>query len=180
MLVRRSPLPERGIVQRRTLILGLGNILLQDEGLGVRALERLTARYRLPAEVQAIDGGVMGLDLLPYLEGVTDLLILDAVQTGEPPGTLVRLEGEAIPAALSLKMSMHQIGLQELLAVSRFQGHLPDRIVLWGMEPASLDPGLDLSPIVAARLDALVEAAVQELQDWGIAATPLSCHSLRR
>ncbi|RMF29640.1 MAG: HyaD/HybD family hydrogenase maturation endopeptidase [Chloroflexi bacterium] len=154
--------------------MGLGNILLRDEGLGVRALERLTARYHLPAEVQAIDGGVMGLDLLPYLEGVTDLLILDAVQTGEPPGTLVRLEGEAIPAALSLKMSMHQIGLQELLAVSRFQGHLPARIVLWGMEPASMEPGLDLSPPVAAQLDALVEAAVQELRDWGIAATPLN------
>ncbi len=152
----------------RILILGLGNILLQDEGLGVRALERLTAKYRLPQEVRAIDGGVMGLDLLPYLEGVTDLLLLDAVQTGQPPGTLVCLEGEEIPAALAVKMSMHQVGLQELLALSQLQGTLPRRVVLWGMEPASLDPGLDLSPAVAAQLDNLVQAVVQELREWGV------------
>jgi hydrogenase maturation protease len=155
-------------VEPRILVLGLGNILLQDEGLGVRALERLTARYCLPEEVQAIDGGVMGLDLLPYLEGVTHLVILDAVQTGQPPGTLVRLEGEETPAALAVKMSMHQVGLQELLAVSRFQGHLPPRVVLWGMEPASLEPGLDLSPAVVAQLDDLVQAVVQELREWGM------------
>lgn len=137
--------------------------------MGVRAIERLTARYRFPAEVQAIDGGVMGLDLLPYLEGVSDLLIIDAVQSDGPPGALMRLEGDAIPAALSLKMSMHQVGLQEFLAVSRFQGTLPERVVVWGMAPASLDPGLDLSPTVAARLDALVQAIVDELRAWGVA-----------
>jgi hydrogenase maturation protease len=151
----------------RILVLGLGNILLQDEGLGVRAFERLTGRYRLPMEVQAIDGGVMGLDLLPYLDGISDLLVIDAVQSGQKPGTLTRLEGEAIPAALSLKMSMHQVGLQELLAVSDLQGALPTRVVLWGMEPACLEPGLELSPMVAGQLDSLVQAVVRELRQWG-------------
>lgn len=136
--------------------------------MGVRALQRLRATYRFPEEVQTIDGGVMGLDLLPYLEGVGELLIIDAVQTGEPAGTLVRLEGDAIRAALSLKMSMHQIGLQELLAVSRFQGTLPARVVLWGMEPASLEPGLELSTVVAGRLGDLVEAVAKELWDWAV------------
>jgi len=155
-------------MERRILVLGLGNILLQDEGLGVRAVERLTARYELPPEVQVMDGGVKGLDLLPYLEGVSHLLITDAVQTGQPAGSLVRLEGEAIPAALSLKMSMHQVGLQELLALASFQGTLPERVVLWGLEPATLDWGLELSAPVAAQIDALVDAAVGELRAWGV------------
>jgi hydrogenase maturation protease len=155
-------------MNQRILVLGLGNILLQDEGLGVRAVDRLMARYRLPPEVQAIDGGVMGLDLLPRLEGTTHLLILDAVQTGQPPGSRVRLEGEAIPTALSLKMSLHQVGLQELLALASFQGTLPPRVVLWGLEPASFEWGLQLSEQIAGQIDALVEAAVAELRDWGV------------
>ena len=153
----------------RILVLGLGNLLLQDEGLGVRALERLAARYRLPSEVESMDGGTMGLDLLPYLDQDMQLLILDAVEADQPPGTLVRLEGEAIHAALSLKMSMHQVGLQELLALSKLAGTLPSRIVVWGMQPASLGWGLDLSPPVIAQLDNLVCSVARELGSWGVA-----------
>ncbi len=157
------------------LVLGLGNILLQDEGLGVRALERLVAQHSLPDQVQAMDGGTLGLVLLPYLEQATDLLILDAVQTGQPPGTLVRLEGSAIPSALSPKLSVHQVGLQELLALGDLQGTLPHRIVLWGMEPGSLDWGLELSSLVLSRLDDLVTAAANELGEWGcLIHTPMS------
>ena len=153
-------------MERRTLVLGVGNILVQDEGLGVRALERLLASHRLPSEASAIDGGTMGLDLLPYLDGITHLLILDAVHGSRPPGALVRLEGEAIPAALAMKLSVHQIGLQELLAVARFQGTLPGRVVVWGMQPACLEPGIGLSEPVRANLDELVEAAARELAFW--------------
>ncbi len=153
----------------RTLVLGLGNLLLQDEGLGVRALERLTAHYRLPSEVEAMDGGTMGLDLLPYLDPDMQLLILDAVEADQPPGMLVRLEGETIQAALSLKMSMHQVGLQELLALSELGGMRPSRIVVWGMQPASLGWGLDLSPPVTAQLDNLVCSVARELSGWGVA-----------
>ena len=157
-------------MERRTLVLGVGNILVQDEGLGVCALERLQASHRLPSEVSAIDGGTMGLDLLPYLDGITHLLILDAVHGSRPPGALVRLEGEAIPVALAMKLSVHQIGLQELLAVARFQGTLPGRVVVWGMQPACLEPGIGLSEPVRANLDDLVEAAARELAFWATAA----------
>jgi hydrogenase maturation protease len=149
------------------LVLGLGNILLTDEGLGVRAVERLAADYDLPANVEVLDGGTLGLDLLPRLEGVEALLLVDAVKAGGQPGDLVRLAGDDIQAALAVKMSVHQVGLQELLAVSAFQGTRPPRVVLWGMEPAALEWGLELSPPVAARLDALVEAISQELRAWG-------------
>ena len=152
----------------KTLVLGLGNIIMRDEGLGVRACERLTRHYRLPDDVNVLDGGTLGLDLLPYLEGVTDLLIIDAVNAGAPPGSLVRLENEQIPQALALKMSMHQVGLQELLAVMALRGQTPPRVVLWGMEPLILEPGLDLSEPVLANLDTLVASVVAELRSWGI------------
>ncbi len=152
----------------KTLVLGLGNIIMRDEGLGVRACERLTRRYRLPDYVNVLDGGTLGLDLLPYLEGVTDLLIIDAVNAGAPPGSLVRLANEQIPQALALKTSMHQVGLQELLAIMALRGQTPPRVVLWGMEPLILEPGLNLSEPVLANLDTLVASVVAELRSWGI------------
>ncbi len=157
---------------RRILVLGLGNILLSDEGLGIRAVEQLGTRYILPPEVQVIDGGVAGLDLLPYLEGVTHLLVVDAVQMGAAPGTLVRLADEAIPQGLPVKMSLHQVGLHELLALARLQGTLPPQVVVWGMEPAVLAPGLELSPTVAAGLERLVTAVTDELRGWGVIMEP--------
>ena len=158
--------------EQDVLVLGLGNILLRDEGIGVRALEGLLADYRLPSRVRALDGGTMGLDLLPYLHGASRLLILDALQMGGPPGSLSRLVDGEIPAALALKLSVHQIGLQELLAASRFQGTLPAQMTLLGLEPATIDWGLELSPSVSAGLGTLVQAAVQELGAWGVAVEP--------
>ena len=122
----------------------------------------------LPDDVTVLDGGTLGLDLLPYLEGVTDLLIIDAVNAGAPPGSLVRLANEQIPQALALKMSMHQVGLQELLAVMALRGQTSPHVVLWGMEPLILEPGLDLSEPVLANLDTLVASVVAELRSWGI------------
>jgi hydrogenase maturation protease len=147
-------------------VLGLGNTILRDEGLGVAALERLAAVASLPPHVQLVEGGIMGLDLLPFLDGISGLLVLDAVQTNREPGALVRLEGPEIQAALRVKMSMHQVGLQELLAVAAFQGVLPPRVVVWGMEPVDLGTGCELSELVTARMDALVAAAAEELEHW--------------
>ena len=145
------------------LVLGIGNVLMQDEGLGVRAVERLQERYHLPPEVRAVDGGVMGLELLPYLEDAERVLVLDAVKTGRPPGSVVRLEGQDIPVALALKTSIHEVGLQEVLAVGRFRGTLPTRITLWGMEPACMEVGIGLSPTVSTALDDLVQAVAKEV-----------------
>jgi hydrogenase maturation protease len=150
-------------MEPRILVLGLGNTLLSDEGLGVAAVRRLAETYRCWPEVEVLDGGTLALDLLYRLEGISDLLIVDAVKTGATPGTLVRLEGDEIPKALATKMSMHQVGLQELLAVSELRGTLPARVVLWGMEPASLDWGAELTSPVASQLDALVRAVAHEL-----------------
>lgn len=154
-----------------TLVLGLGNILLSDEGVGVRAVERLLERYEFPEGegVRVMDGGTLGLDLLPYVEDATRLLVLDAVQARKPPGTLVRLTGNEVPIFLDASMvSPHQEGLHDLLAVAALKGYLPDEVVFWGVQIGDLAVGLALSDAVAAQVDALVEKALEELARWDI------------
>jgi hydrogenase maturation protease len=157
---------------RRIVVLGLGNLLRRDEGLGVRALERLLVRYELPDAVQLVDGGTLGLDLLAYLEGAERVLILDAILTEGPPGTLMRAAGKEVPAFFGMRASPHEIALADLLAVTRLRGTEPRELVVWGMQPAILELGWELSPPIASCLDALVDAAATELQSWGLEIIP--------
>lgn len=150
------------------LVLGLGNTLLQDEGLGVQAAHRLQETAHLPDEVLVLDGGTLGLDLLPYFNDATHVLILDAVEMNAAPGTPVRLEGQQIPAALAAKLSMHQVGLQDLLAACSFRGRVPEKLVLLGLQPAMVDWGLELTTPIATALPGLVQSAITELEAWGV------------
>jgi hydrogenase maturation protease len=150
------------------VVLGLGNLLRRDEGLGIRALERLQTRYILPDALQQLDGGTLGLELLCYLEGAARVLILDAALTDGPPGTLLRAAGNELPAFFGMRTSPHEIALADLLAVTKLRGTEPDEVVVWGMQPAALELGWELSEPVAAHLDALVDAAATELQCWGL------------
>ena len=149
------------------LVLGLGNILLQDEGIGVRVIERFQDQYSVPAGVQVLDGGVRGLALLSFLEGITKLLIVDAVQNGQEPGTLIRLAGAEVPAFLSPKVSLHQEGLADLLWAAIVIGGYPEDVVLWGVGPAVIETGLELSPVVSDQVDTLVERVREQLVEWG-------------
>ena len=151
----------------KTLVLGVGNKLLSDEGVGVHVVERLAAGYVIPEEVQLLDGGTLGMDLLYYLEGIENLLLVDAVETHKDPGTLIRLEGEEVPAFLSLKISPHQLGVPDMLAAARFKDLYPKRLVLWGIQPELLDIGLDLSPLIESQMDILIGNVVEQLRAWG-------------
>ena len=152
-----------------TLVLGLGNILLGDEGVGVRVIERLLEQVEFPEEVQVLDGGTLGLDLLPYLEGAARLLVVDAAQARKPAGTLVRLTGREIPIFLDAStVSPHQEGLQDLLAVAALKGYLPEEVVFLGVQVGSLGVSLELSPAVAAQVNPMVERVLEELTRWGI------------
>ncbi|RNC71884.1 MAG: HyaD/HybD family hydrogenase maturation endopeptidase [Desulfuromonadales bacterium] len=155
------------------LVLGIGNLIMTDDGVGVRVVQRLTEEYRFPEGVTVMDGGTLGLDLLHYLEGVERLLMVDAVETGGPPGTVVRLAGEEIPVALRTKLSPHQMGLQDLLAVAELQGNRPAEMVLWGVQPESIGLGMELSPAVAAQFDRLAAEVLAELAGWGVRPEPL-------
>jgi hydrogenase maturation protease len=156
---------------KKTLILGLGNILMRDDGLGVRAVERLQALYEFPQHVQVLDGGTLGLDLLPFVEDADRLLVIDALELGAEPGTMARLEGDQVPAFLSIKLSPHQMGLADLMAAARLRGHRPAELVLWGVQSGTTEVGLGLSTWVAAQVDTLVVNVLAELNRWGIAPT---------
>jgi hydrogenase maturation protease len=153
------------------VILGLGNLLLGDEGLGVRALWQLQESYRLPAGVRLVDGGTLGLELLDEVESTEKLLVLDAALTDHPEGAIIRLEGDAVPAFIAVHAGAHDTGLAEVLALARFRDSEPEEIVVLGMQPATIELGWGLSPEVSKRLFGLVEAATAELHRWGFECT---------
>jgi len=151
----------------RILVLGIGNLLMNDDAAGVLVVQGVSKRFSFPDRVLFLDGGTLGLDILPYLEGVDRLLVIDAVETGSVPGTLVRLTGDDIPLALATKVSPHQMGLKDLLLVADLQGHSPREMVLWGVQPGSINMEMTLSPEVAAVMDVLQDRVVGELAAWG-------------
>ncbi len=150
------------------VVLGLGNLLRCDEGLGVRALQRLRDEYDIPDQVCLVDGGTLGLDLISHVEGAEYLLVLDAMLTDGPPGSLLRLAGADVPAFFGVRMS-HDVGLADLLAILMLRDSLPLEVVVLGMQPGVMELGWELSPGVERRLDTLVAAAVAELRRWGVA-----------
>ncbi len=152
----------------KKLVLGVGNLLLTDEGIGIHAIQRILGENRLgekrlDEDLEIIDGGTAGLALLYYLEGVDKLVIIDAVETGGPPGTIVRLAGDRIPAYMALKVSPHEITLPDFLAAAQLRDLYPKEVIVWGMQPRSLEVGVELSPDVEARLDTLVGYAMNEV-----------------
>jgi hydrogenase maturation protease len=156
----------------KTLVLGVGNKLMSDEGVGVHVIERLAAGYKIPQEVQILDGGTLGMDLLYYLEGIENLLLVDAVETHKDPGTIIRLEDEEVPAFLSLKISPHQLGVPDMLAAAKFKDLYPKHLVLWGVQPELMEIGLELSPLIESKVDTLVENLVDQLKAWGYTVGP--------
>ncbi|GFO55860.1 membrane protein [Geomonas sp. Red276] len=149
------------------LVLGIGNLVMADDGVGVRVVQLLAGRHRFPEWVTVLDGGTLGLDLLPQLEGISKLLVVDAVECDGEPGTLVRLTGEDIPLALQTKVSPHQMGLKDLLTVASLMGHTADEMVLLGVKPGSIEMSMELTPAVQAQVEPLVELVLQELDRWG-------------
>jgi hydrogenase maturation protease len=147
----------------RTVVLGVGNLVMSDEGLGVRCVERLQANRALPPEVAIIDGGTSTSELLADLENLDLLVIVDAVAGDGAPGSLVRLEGDGIPAAFSNKLSPHQHGINDLLATLQFLGRAPARVVVLGAVPGRIALGLELSAEVEAALPALAAQVVAEV-----------------
>jgi hydrogenase maturation protease len=152
----------------RTLVLGAGNPIAGDDGIGIAALERLREQWQFDETVELVDGGTWGMNLLPLIEDTPRLLVLDAVQAGRPPGELVTVERDALPRFLSLKLSPHQIDLREVFALAELRGTLPVQLIVLGIQPLRVeDMHVGLSPVVAASIDALVDAALAQLREWG-------------
>jgi hydrogenase maturation protease len=154
------------------LVLGLGNVILGDDGLGAAAVARLESRYRIPEGVRLEDGGTLGLALLDLIGEARNLILVDAVRTGEPPGTLVRLDGGDVMDAVRDRLSAHQAGVADLLDAARLIDCYPATVTLLGLTPETIDLSVVRSGPVDEGLDGLVAAVVSEVQAFGYQMVP--------
>ncbi|NPB08645.1 MAG: HyaD/HybD family hydrogenase maturation endopeptidase [Aquificae bacterium] len=149
-------------------VLGIGNLLLSDEGLGVVAVRKFQEEYEIPEGVQVLDGGTLGIDLMYFLQDTDKLLVVDAVSGGKEPGSLYRIEGEAVKKYFRSKVSMHELGFQEVMALMELTGNSFEEVVVIGLEPKSLELSLELSEEVRSKIPLLVEEIRKQLELWGV------------
>ena len=153
--------------EKRILVLGVGNILLRDEGVGVRVVERLQADYSFSPNVSLLDGGTLGIKLMDAISSSDVLIVVDAVLNGQPPGTFYRLTGEEVRKSVAFKYSLHQTDLLETLACCELVGNRPETVVL-GIEPEDYSPWSDeLTPTVKNRVAELAQAVLEEISRAG-------------
>lgn len=146
----------------RLVVLGLGNVLCGDDGLGVVAVASLRRRYEIPDSVEVLDGGTLGLALLSQIQESDDVILVDAIRADGSPGELVRLEGDEVAPAVRDRLSVHQVGVADLLDALRWVDAYPRRLILLGLIPETLELRLSRSSSVEAEIPRLVEGIVKE------------------
>ena len=155
-------------VNSRTCLIGLGNILMQDDGVGVHAVKEIEERFRFTPEIDIVDGGTLGLTLLPLIEGCGRVLFVDAVEAGLDPGEIVVKEGEEVPSCLGSQVSVHQAGLADLLYAARLAGMMPPDVCLVGIQPQVVDIGLEITTLLQNKQQDLIRTVLARLEAWGI------------
>ena len=155
-------------------VIGLGNILLKDEGVGVHVIHILKERYHFNPFIEIIDGGTLGLDLLPLLEDRDRILFVDAIDFGGEPGHIGEIEGEEVPSAFQTKLSVHHTGLPDLLLAAKWMDMVSTKICLIGIQPESTESGLEMTELMKGKKQELVDRAIAKLETWGITCIPLS------
>jgi len=146
-------------------VLGVGNPIMGDDGVGLELLAGVQAALEADPRVDFIDGGTGGMELLPVVQDARRLLVLDAV-TGDSPGDVRTLTGDQVARMLSLKLSPHQVGLLDVFTAARLLGREPDTVVIVGVVPEAVDLRLGLSPSVAAGVPDAVSRAVAQVRSW--------------
>jgi hydrogenase maturation protease len=157
----------------RTILMGIGNILLQDEGVGVHVIKEIEKRYSFEPSIEIIDAGTLGLEIMYMLQdGVDNLLVVDAVMGGKPPGSLYVFRNEEVKKYyLKNKLSAHEVGFSEVLALLDLIGKpVKENLILVGIEPVSFDVSLELHEKTASKMEDLIKTVLQELQNIGIKA----------
>ncbi|BBO76165.1 hydrogenase expression/formation protein [Desulfosarcina widdelii] len=145
------------------MILGVGNILLSDEGFGVRVVEALEERYDFPDNVSVIDGGVLGINLMGIISEADQLIVVDVIRNGGQPGDLYRIDGEAIPERIRAKNSLHQIDFLESLTLCQALDKVPETVIV-GVEPKDIETlSVDLTAATADRIDDMIQMVLAEL-----------------
>ncbi len=146
------------------LVLGIGNILLRDEGVGVRVIEALGS-HELPVSVERVDGGTAGADLVDLLADRRKVIVVDAIEAGEAPGTILRLAPDDLLPDPGKMVSLHQLGIIESLHMASILGCSPREVVIIAIQPKTIGPGLDLTAELQATLPRAVQAVLAEVQD---------------
>jgi len=150
-------------------VLGLGNVLMQDEGIGVHLVKLLADRFIFNPPIRMIDGGTTGTDLLPYFEEYARILILDAVDFGKEAGHVEIIRNEDIMTRFRSKISLHHLGLSDVLSTLQLLGIKPEEICLVGIQPASMELGLEPSDTVRAHFGHALDIILEILAAWQIA-----------
>ena len=157
----------------KVMVLGVGNILLKDEGVGPKTIDRLRAEYSFPENVELVDGGTAGLDLLPVVEGFDLIIIVDTVKAGAEPGAIFRFTPDDIEVKVPYKTSLHQIGMVEVFAIAEALGKKMKGIII-GIQPEDMSAwGLDLTPTIEAKIPELMGLVLKELDALGIKPAPI-------
>jgi hydrogenase maturation protease len=145
------------------LILGIGNILMSDDGIGVRVVERLR-EIPLPESVELVDGGTSGADLVDILADRKKAIIVDAVDVGAAPGTILRFDGDTWSEKGGQTLSLHEVGLSQTLSMVRILNAAPRELVIFGVQIRTLDHSLEMSKPVSEAIGPLVRLVLAELE----------------
>ena len=159
---------ESGLFAAETTVLGVGNVILRDEGFGVRVAEYLAAHYDFPESVQIVDGGTLGIELTQFVTGTRRLLVIDSINGHAAPGTLFRFEDDAVMEHFQDKISAHEVGIQDVLALLAVTGKKIPEVVVIGAQPYDVEAGVELSEKMRALVPEMAQRALEELAAWGI------------
>jgi hydrogenase maturation protease len=149
-------------------VIGIGNILMKDEGIGVHALRILRERCAFPPNVELVDGGTSGLDLLSYIENRDKVLVMDAVNFGREPGYIGVIENDDVPRKLFEKLSVHHLGLADVLSTAQLMGISPKELCVVGVQPKELGVALDMSPEMWDKIELFLDRVIRKLREWGV------------
>lgn len=157
---------------RPILVLGLGNPIMGDDGVGIVALEQFRDQFEVSDGVELMDGGTWGMNLLPYIESAGKLLLVDAIRSGLEPGADVYLDGPDLPKVLGQKLSAHQVDIVDVLTLCQLRGTLPPATVALGVEPFLIEMRADMTPAVGEGTARLPARMAGQLREWGVRVSP--------
>ena len=155
-------------------ILGIGNLLMRDEGVGIHALNTLQESYTFSPDINFIDGGTIGIDLIPYFEECKKMIIIDAVDSQEEPGYITTLANEEIHYRFNTKLSLHHAGLSDVLSIIKLQEIAAPDMVLIGIQPKIVKMGLELSDVVSDKMNNVLSIIIEKLEEWKIECKSIS------
>ena len=163
--------PDDVLFQSDMTVLGVGNVILRDEGFGVRVAEYLDAHYDFPENVQIVDGGTLGIELTQFVTGTKKLLVIDSINGHAEPGTRFAIRDDDVLAHFQDKISAHEVGIQDVLALLEVTGHKIPTVTVLGAQPYNLEAGVELSEEMKKLVPEVAEEALAELKTWGVEAT---------